>query len=84
MKTFTIIALVGMLALGGCKKGEDTPVTPVTPTKPDYQVGIDAKYKALGWTQGADNGGAPQQTAGKAIYLETNNADGTYKPKVLN
>ncbi len=70
MKTFTLITLAGMMALSGCKKGEDTPVTPVSPTKPDYQVAIDAKYKALGWTQGADNGSVPQQTAGKKGYVQ--------------
>ena len=63
MKTLSILSLCLMLTLSGCKKGDDGAVTP-TPAKPDYQVAIEAKYKALGWTQGADNGGVLAKTAG--------------------
>lgn len=55
-----IVAL--LFVLSGCK---EKPAT-----TPDYQVAIDAKYKSLGWTQGADNGGVPQQTDGKKGWVQ--------------
>ena len=69
MKTLSIISLCLMLALSGCKKSDDAAVTP-TVTKPDYQLAIEAKYKALGWTEAADNGGVPLQTIGKKGYVQ--------------
>ena len=61
MKQTTVMAilLAFVFFMGSCKK-EDPALT--NPVLPDYQLAIDAKYKALGWTEGADNGGKPIQT----------------------
>lgn len=67
MKTLSTLTFCLMLVLSGCKKGDDSVVTP---TKPDYQLAIEAKYKALGWTEAADNGGVPLQTAGSKGYVQ--------------
>jgi hypothetical protein len=39
-------------------------------TVPEYQKAIEAKYKAIGWTNGLDNGGTAIQTAGKKGWVQ--------------
>lgn len=42
----------------------------VTPSGEDYQKIINDKYKALGWTDGPDNGGKAVQTVGKKGWVQ--------------
>jgi hypothetical protein len=70
MKNLTknLIALftVSLFIVMACKKDDPAPV----PIKLDYQLAIEAKYKALGWTEAADNGGTPIQTFAKKGWVQ--------------
>lgn len=79
MKTTCLLgSLMLILAVQSCKKDD---------ALPDYQTAIQAKYKALGWTQEADGSNTYTQTAGlkgwvqyyggkdRAIYYFPNDGD---------
>lgn len=69
MKTlFNLLILFMFFASAISCKDETENVTP--DTTPDYQKAINAKYKELGWTEGADNGGIAQATAAKKGYVQ--------------
>lgn len=54
MTKLLITAIALLLLVSGCDTKEEIP---------EYQLSIEAKYKALGWTLAADDDGKPQKTA---------------------